>query len=87
MQTMTTQFGTVPWTPDEMRAKLEEFAGLYETRPIEDNSGGMSSTHCFLFWFVLQRLKPKVVVESGVWRGQGTWFITGRDETLASLAS
>jgi len=70
-----TRFGPVPWTPDDMRAKLEEFAALYERRPIEDTSGGMSSTHCFLLWFVLQRLKPKAVVESGVWQGQATWII------------
>jgi hypothetical protein len=68
-------FGTVPWTDDDMRGKLEEFAAIYDRRPLPHNPGGMSSTHCFLFWFVLQYLKPTVVVESGVWRGQGTWFI------------
>jgi hypothetical protein len=35
----------------------------------------MSAVHMFLFWFVLQHLKPRAVIESGVWRGLGTWFI------------
>lgn len=58
-----------------MRASLEEFSQIYERRPVRDNSGGMSSTHLFLMWYVLRFLKPRVVIESGVWRGQGTWCI------------
>lgn len=58
-----------------MRADLEQFAALYQDRPIEDNVGGMNSSHLFPMWYVLRALKPKVVIESGVWRGQGTWFI------------
>lgn len=58
-----------------MLAKLEEFSSLYEQRPFKGNFGGMHSPHMFLFWFVLQHLKPKAIIESGVWRGQGTWFM------------
>lgn len=29
----------------------------------------------FATWFILKSLKPEVLVESGVWRGQGTWLI------------
>jgi len=72
---MLTAIGTPPWTRDDMRSKLEEFIGIYERRPIQDNSGGMSSSHLFLLWYVLRCLNPRVVIESGVWRGQGTWFI------------
>jgi hypothetical protein len=54
---------------------LKEFAALYTKRPIQDNYGGMSSAHLFLFWFILKRLKPRFVIESGVWKGQGTWLI------------
>jgi hypothetical protein len=58
-----------------MRSALKEFAALYAKRPIQDNTGGMSSTHLFLFWFILRRLQPRFVIESGVWKGQGTWLI------------
>lgn len=58
-----------------MLGELEAFAEVYARRPIQDNSGGMSSTHLFLFWFVLRKLQPATVIESGVWRGQGTWLI------------
>jgi hypothetical protein len=29
----------------------------------------------FLAWFALKELKPKAIVESGVYLGQGTWFL------------
>jgi len=69
------QIGTPPWSRWDLHARLEEFAYLYDKRPLRDNPGGMSAVHMFLFWFVLQYLHPRVVIESGVWRGLGTWFI------------
>jgi len=69
------QIGTPPWSRSDLHARLEDFAYLYESRPLKDNPGGMSAVHMFLFWFVLQYLHPRTVIESGVWRGLGTWFI------------
>jgi len=69
------ELGTPSWQRDEMAASLEEFAGLYAQRPLRQNPGGMTSTHLFLTWFVLRKLAPGAIVESGVWRGQGTWVI------------
>lgn len=68
--------GQPPWTRKDMLGKLEEFASLYKHRPIKDkhNRGGMKSPHMFLSWFVLQWFQPEAIVESGVLRGQGTWF-------------
>lgn len=70
-----TSIGNLPFSYDDMRAELPAFAKLYEKRFIPDNVGGMSSAHLFLFWYMLNHLKPKVVVESGVLKGQGTWLI------------
>ncbi len=64
----------MPWPKEEMVEKLEEFSHLYKYRPIRHNTWGMKSPHLFLAWFVLQKLKPKVIIESGVYLGQGTWF-------------
>ena len=58
-----------------MLASLEDFTALYARRPIQDNEGGMSSAHLFTFWSILRVLKPRAVIESGVWRGLGTWLI------------
>ena len=66
--------GEVPWSRGDMIRKLAEFASLYEHRPIKNNAGGMLSPHMFLAWFALQALKPKAIIESGVFLGQGTWF-------------
>ena len=66
--------GQAPWTREDIIGKLEEFSSLYDDRPIRDNAGGMHSPHMFLSWFALQTLQPKAIIESGVWRGLGTWF-------------
>lgn len=66
--------GEAPWHREEMLEALDEFASLYDRRPLKDNTGGMKSPHMFLAWFALRRLDPSVIVESGVWLGQGTWF-------------
>jgi hypothetical protein len=54
---------------------LDEFEALYEHRPISDNQGGMGAPGAFALWFTLRSLRPKLVVESGVWKGQTTWLI------------
>jgi hypothetical protein len=72
---MLTSIGTAPWTRDDMRAHLHEFADLYERRPIHDNTGGMKAPHAFLAWFAMKLLRPKIIIESGVFKGQGTWLM------------
>lgn len=58
-----------------MFGALEEFAALYERRPIKDNQGGMRAPHMFGLWFMARALAPDLIVESGVWRGQSTWLL------------
>lgn len=72
--THVVSIGQSPWRHEEMLEALEEFAVLYEKKPIQDNAGGMQAPHLFLAWFALKKLRPGAVVESGVWLGQGTWF-------------
>lgn len=67
--------GEVPWTQDELRNAIPEFLELYNSKPITDNQGGMKSPHMFATWFMLKKLNPSTVIESGVWKGQGTWLI------------
>lgn len=81
------QLGTVTWNDDEIRASIPQFLDLYSKRPIKDNQGGMKSPHMFATWFLLKKLKPKNVIESGVWKGQGTWLIekTLPDSNIISI--
>ena len=65
----------MPWSRRDMVDELHEFAALYEQRPIRDNTGGMRAPHCFAMWFLLRQLQPSHVIESGVFLGQGTFFI------------
>lgn len=63
------------WTNEDLKGKLKEFASIYKTKPIDNNSGGMKSTHLFPTWFVIQRMQPKHIIESGTFQGQGTYFM------------
>jgi len=60
------------WTREEILTELNEFKNLYENRPIIENEGGMKSPHMFPAWFVVKKLQPKWLIESGVWYGLGT---------------
>ena len=63
------------FTNSKLLTFLDEFNILYSRRPIEDNSGGMKSAHLFPLYCYLQIMKPELIIESGVYKGQGTWFI------------
>jgi len=69
------QIGKVDWTYEEIRESIPEFLELYKQKPIADNQGGMKSPHLFATWFLLKKINPKNVIESGIWKGQGTWLI------------
>ncbi len=59
----------------DMRASIKPFLKFYEKRPVSANKGGMRIDHSFAFWYMLQKLQPKTVIESGAWNGQSTWII------------
>ena len=69
------QIGEVSWTYDELRESLPEFLELYAQKPINNNQGGKKTPHMFATWFMLKKIQPKNVIESGIWKGQGTWLI------------
>jgi hypothetical protein len=67
---------------------FREFLALYARRPIMANDGGMKAPDMFTLFWTCRTLKPNVVVESGVWRGQSTWLIRevcGANATIICL--
>lgn len=67
--------GNDRFTMAELKAALAEFAMMYAKRPVASNMGGVNVNHAFSLWYIAKALKPPVVVESGIWRGQGTWLL------------
>lgn len=63
------------WTNDDLRSELKEFTELYKQRPIDNNRGGMKSSHLFPTWFLIKRMQPEYIIESGTFQGQGTFFM------------
>jgi hypothetical protein len=55
--------------------EMEYFVKNVWCAEFENNGGGMGAPDLFTFWFILNKYKPKIVVESGVWNGVGTRLI------------
>ena len=68
------EIGKVNWTNKNIREKFLEFILIYNERQIKNNEGGMKISHSFYAWFLAKMLQPKVIIESGVWKGHGTWL-------------
>lgn len=69
------EIGLPSWTREDIINSLKEFMDIFPNRPIKDNDGGMKAPHLFATWFITKQLQPKHIIESGVWKGQGTWFM------------
>ena len=71
-----TQIGNPKWSRDDLISELSNFLEIYNKRPkiTDNNHGGMNSSHLFPTWFFCKQFNPKYIIESGIWRGLGTWF-------------
>jgi hypothetical protein len=63
------------WSKDEIIKELYNFYKIYEDRPIKKNEGGMFFAHMFALHFILKKINPELVVESGIFKGQSSWLI------------
>ncbi len=68
-------YGENIWELQNIEDEIESFKKVYDNRPINDNEGGMLSTHLFWTWYAMKKLNPKYIIESGIWKGQGTWLL------------
>jgi hypothetical protein len=55
--------------------ELKNFIKIYKDRPIKNNKGGCTINHAFALYYIVKKLKPKLIIESGVYKGQTTWLI------------
>ena len=63
------------WQIEEYVEELKIFKEIYKQRPIEFNNHGMLFPHMFATYFILKKVNPSFVIESGVFKGQSTWLI------------
>lgn len=63
------------WSYENMKEELTRFINLYKNRPIKENLYGMRFPHMFATYFILKKINPSFVIESGVFKGQSTWLI------------
>ncbi len=75
MENLIFKKGNPGWNNNDILNELDNFIHLYQNRPIKDNKGGMLFPQMFYFYFVLKKINPELVIESGVYKGQSTWLI------------
>jgi hypothetical protein len=63
------------WPLNEIMEELKIFSNIYKNRPIKNNIHGMLFPHMFATYFILKKINPSFVIESGVFKGQSTWLI------------
>lgn len=54
---------------------LEYFVNNIYSNKFINNNGGMGAPDLFSLWFILNKYKPSIVIESGVWNGVSTNLI------------
>lgn len=70
----TFSIGQPTWTNKDIIESFKIFEEVYQSRPIKNNEGGMKAPHAFASYFMIKALQPKLIIESGVWKGFGTWL-------------
>jgi hypothetical protein len=63
------------WSIKSISNELIKFTSLYKKRPIQENINGVGFDNMFALYFILKKIRPKFIIESGVLRGQTTWII------------
>ena len=63
------------WNVKTISSELVKFISLYKKRPIKNNINGAGFDNMFALYFILKKIRPKFIIESGVLRGQTTWII------------
>jgi hypothetical protein len=58
-----------------MLGEMDQFIRVYDRRPVEITQGGTNLFHAFAQWCIVRTLRPKFIVESGVFHGWGTWLL------------
>jgi hypothetical protein len=67
---------TRDWTGEAsaIEACAHEWADRYRNRPFVNNNG-MSPDTAFYLYYWIREIAPKLIVESGTWRGFSTWVM------------
>ncbi len=68
-------FDSSKFSTDTMKHEYFMFLEVWNRRPLKLNPGGMGFPHQFLLWFSARRVKPKLIVESGMKSGATTWLL------------
>ena len=66
---------TGPRAEQRAREAVTAFLALYDDRPVQDNKGGSGFNDSLWLFVVASVLQPRLIVESGVFKGHSTWLL------------
>ena len=70
--------GEALWGNEHLQREIPEFAVAYAKQRAyfgQENESGQGLFHSFILWFLVRMLRPELIVESGVLRGQTSWLL------------
>lgn len=56
-------------------AEIRRFMQIYVDRPDRENTGGSGFHNAFWLFLLARAIEPRLIVESGVWKGRTTWLL------------
>ena len=62
-------------TKEWIISHLYSFISVYNNRPVMSNYGGTRIMHQFALWCFIKWIQPEYIIESGIYKGMGTWII------------
>lgn len=83
------QLGHSPFVSGAQQALLDgldEFIDAYKHRPFRRNKCGIKIQHSFFLWTLIRALKPTTIIESGINKGQSTYFMRKASPTARIIS-
>jgi hypothetical protein len=63
-------------TEERIASIVSDFWETYRARPFRRQDGGSGFHNSFWLFTIARALEPRLIVESGVWKGHTTWLLT-----------
>lgn len=54
---------------------VNDFFQIYSSRELTDNTHGSGFHNAFWLYFIARFFDPKLIIESGVWKGHSSWLL------------
>jgi hypothetical protein len=65
----------IPWVDKKLREITAAFDEARRSHPLKKPKQCVSLVEAFWVWYMVRKLRPKVIIESGTYEGYSLWFL------------